>query len=66
MRMAVMLLALVLAGCGGESDETIGKEIADDYNRAMDEAREVEEQLQEQQQAIEDALEEAERALPDP
>ena len=60
MKAAVCLFALlfvVACGSDGENDDTIGKEIADDYNRAMDEAAAVEEQLREQQRQIEEAIE---------
>lgn len=56
---------LLLYGCGsGDPDErgdTVGKEIADDYNRAMQKARDVEVELQEQKQKMEEALQEAEQ-----
>ena len=60
MKTVSCLFALLLvAGCGsdGDNEETIGKEIADDYNRAMDEAAAVEEQLREQQRQIDEAIE---------
>ncbi len=47
-------------------DETIGKEIADDYNAAMDKARDVENQVMEQKQKIDEALREAEKTTQDP
>ncbi len=56
----IFAIGLVLAGCGGSSDEeTVGKEIADHYNEAMDKAREVEDKLQEHKEEIDKALEEA-------
>jgi precorrin-2 methylase len=63
-----MAIGLLVAGCGGSSDDdTVGKEIADDYNEAMDKAREVEQQLQEQAEEIdrqvEQAVEEVEKAI---
>ena len=69
----LVMFALTLAGCGGgsssdESDDdgdngTVGAEIAEDYNRQMDKAREVESQLLESKQNIDDALEDAEGAV---
>jgi len=60
--------AIVLAGCDGSPDEdTIGKEIADEYNEAMDKARKVEEDLMEHakdiEKAVEDAMDEVDDAL---
>lgn len=51
---------LFLAACGSDEagKETVGKEIADDYQQAMDEAAAVEEQLRQQQQRAEQAIEE--------
>ena len=51
---------LLLAACGSDDvgKETVGKEIADDYQQAMDEAAAVEEQLRQQQQRAEQAIEE--------
>ena len=65
MRILVILaFGLLAAGCGGSSDEeTVGKEIADDYNEAMDKAREVEDKMQEHKEEIDKALEEAEEAI---
>ncbi len=63
----MLAIALMLVACGSDkSDEavevepTVGKEIADDYNRAMDKARAVEEQAMQQKQKIDEALEQAE------
>ncbi len=68
--LTVLALTLTLVACG--SDEaaeaeptvdaapTVGKEIADNYNRALDQAREVENQVMEQKRKIEEALTEAE------
>jgi len=62
-----LLTLLFIAGCGSASEEeTIGKAIADDYNRAMDEAAAVEDQLREQQRQVEDALNEAESTTREP
>lgn len=58
--LVVVLLSLLMFGCSsGESEsreETIGKEIADDYNAAMDKAQDVEAKLKEQQEKVEEAL----------
>ncbi len=66
----IATLALTFAGCGSSSDEpeednngTVGAEIAEDYNRQMDKAANVEAQLLESKQNIDDALEDAEGAV---
>ena len=62
--LTMLAMASVLVACGpDESDEaepTIGKEIADDYNRQLDKARAVEDQVMEQKRNIDEALQEAE------
>jgi len=71
MRIFVILaIGLLIAACGGSSDEeTVGKEIADDYNEAMDKVREVEQDLQkhadEIDKQIEEAMDEVEDAIED-
>ena len=65
MKILIMLaITLTLLACGSDESEetepTVGKEIADHYNRAMDKAREVEDQVMEQKQKIDEALQEAE------
>jgi hypothetical protein len=59
----VLALSLLMLGCSsGESDsrdETIGKEIADDYNRALDKAENVEALMQEQKEKMDEALKNA-------
>ena len=65
MKILIMLaITLTLLACGSDESEeaepTVGKEIADHYNRAMDKAREVEDQAMEQKQKIDEALQEAE------
>ncbi len=68
MKFTTMLaIALMLVACGSdksdeavEAEPTVGKEIADDYNRAMDKARAVEEQAMQQKRKIDEALEQAE------
>ena len=65
----VLAMSLFAFACSsGDSDsreETIGKEIADDYNAAMDQAQNVENQVMEQKQKIDEALREAEQAPQD-
>jgi len=63
-------LALMFSGCGSSSDKseeddngTIGAEIAEDYNRQMDKAADVEAQLLESKKNIDDAVENAEGAV---
>jgi len=68
MKMLTLLaIALTLVACGSDKSEeaepTVGKEIADDYNRAMDKAREVENQVMEQKRKMDEALAEAENAI---
>jgi hypothetical protein len=61
MKPSIALSALLLlAACGSDEtgNETVGKEIADDYQQAMDEAAAVEEQLRQQQQRVDQAIEE--------
>jgi hypothetical protein len=65
--MTTLAIALMLVACGSdnadqavEAEPTVGKEIADDYNRAMDKARAVEEQAMEQKRKIDEALNQAE------
>ena len=56
----ILAFGLVFAGCGGSADEeTVGKEIADDYNEAMEKARQVEEELKEHAEDLDKAIEEA-------
>jgi len=58
--LVILAAAIFIAGCGGSSEEdTVGKEIADDYNEAMDKARAVEEELKERVEALDKAVEEA-------
>jgi hypothetical protein len=62
--MVILAAAIFIAGCGGSSEEdTVGKEIADDYNEAMDKAREVEDKLMEHKEDIDKTLEEVEEAI---
>ncbi len=59
--LTMLAIALTLVACGAdeatEREPTVGKEIADDYNRQMDKAREVENQVMEQKRRIDEALE---------
>ena len=63
---AMMAIAVLVAACGaGESDEvsarddgeTIGTEIASDYNRQMNKARDVELQLQDHKRDLDATIE---------
>lgn len=61
--MLAMTMALVACGSSDEAAEaepTVGKEIADDYNRQLDQARAVEDQVMQQKRKIDEALEAAE------
>ena len=61
--LVILAIGILVAGCGASSEEeTVGKEIADDYNEAMDKAREVEDKLMEHKENIDKAMEEAEEA----
>ncbi len=56
----ILTVGLVIAGCGSSSDEdTVGKEIADDYNEAMDKARAVEDEVMKHKDEVDKAIEEA-------
>ena len=66
MRYFLLAACLAFVACGGssedessdkDSNDTIGAEIAEDYNKAMDKARDVERKLQEQQKNLDDAVE---------
>ncbi len=66
MRNYLLAASLVFVACGGssgdesddgDSNDTVGAEIAEDYNRQMDKAKDVERKLQEQQKNIDDAIE---------
>ncbi len=65
--LTMLALALTLVACGSNEQEerepTIGTEIAEDYNEALDKAREVENQVMEQKEKIDAALKEAENAI---
>jgi len=55
-------MLLLAYGCSSDDsdtrEETIGKEIADDYNAAMDKAQNVEDLMQEQKEKMDEALKE--------
>ncbi len=66
MKYLILAACLAIVACGGssgdessekDSNDTIGAEIAEDYNKAMDKAKDVERQLQEQQKNLDDAVE---------
>ena len=65
MRILILLAAcLALGACSKDEDErTVGDEIADDFNRQMDKAEAVEDQLEDANQKLEDAIEAAEDAV---
>lgn len=65
--LTMLAFALTLIACSSdqsaeteEREPTVGKEIADDYNRQMDKARAVEDQVMQQKQRIDESLAEAE------
>lgn len=62
--LTILALVATLAACGSdrsaEEKPTVGKEIADDYNRQLDDARAVEDQVMEQKRQMDEALKKAE------
>jgi len=65
----LLLTALVMTACGGDRDEeagTVGKQIAEDLNRNLDEARAVEAELEATRNRLDESLEQAEGSDPDP
>ena len=60
----VLACAFLVVACSSDKPEkteaTVGKEIADDYNRQLDKARAVEDQVMEQKRQIDEALKQAE------
>ncbi|GEM_PF-2428323 len=65
MRLLLLTGLLALAACSGEDQDTAGKEIADDYQQALDRAADVERQAQEAKDRVDAALDEAEDAVKD-
>lgn len=60
MKAVLLSVVLAFAACGGESrEESVGKEIADDYHEALDEAAAVEGQIEASKERVDEALEEA-------
>lgn len=63
MRESLILATALLAACGDAANEdTIGKDIADDYNEALDEAEAVEGQLEAAKGRVDEALDDADGA----
>lgn len=65
MKYLVLLSSLLILGCGSadngdDESETVGKEIADDYNEMQDRADAVGDVLEQKKDDIDAALEEAE------
>lgn len=62
--LTIIAMVLALTACSAdepaEREPTVGKEIADEYNRQMDQARAVEDQVMQQKQKIDEALKAAE------
>lgn len=65
MRTLLLTALLALAACGGEEKDTVGKEIADDYQHALDKAADVEQQAQDAKDRVDAALDEARDAVKD-
>jgi hypothetical protein len=60
MTRSLILAMLLLAACSDKpAGDTVGKEIADDYQQSLDKARAVEEQAQDAKDRVDAALEEA-------
>ena len=72
---SMLSLGLLVVGCGGDSSndesadnaegDTVGAEIAEDFNRQMDKARDIEEILQDSKEEIDAAVEEADGGVKD-
>ena len=65
MKYLVLLATLLILGCGSGSStdeewETVGKEIADDYNEMQDRADAVGDALEQQKKDLDAAIEESE------
>ena len=72
MKYLMLLASLALVACGSSGDDatdedssgdTVGAEIAEDYNNAMDKAQNVEVLLQESKDNLDAALDEADEAI---
>ena len=65
--LSMLMTAFLLTACSSDDEQrqTAGKEIADDFNRSMDKAHQVEEQLFEQKRQIDEALQNAEHRIDD-
>jgi len=72
MKSLLLLACLTLAACGSSdndsldensSGDTVGAEIAEDFNNAMDKAQNVEALSQESKENLDEALEEANGAI---
>ena len=72
MKYLIVLASLALVACGSSdndasddtsSGDTVGAEIAEDFNNAMDKARNVEDLLQESKDNTDAALAEADEAI---
>ena len=60
MRYLILLTIVLVMGCSGDDEKSVGEEVADDLKSAQDRAAEVEELLEDNKKAIDDALDEAE------
>jgi len=72
---SILSLSLLFAGCGGDSSndesadsaegDTVGAEIAEDFNKQMDKARDVEKILQDSKEEIDAAVEDTDGGVKD-
>lgn len=62
--LTIIAVALAFVACSSDKEPerqpTVGKEIADEYNRQLDEARAVQDEVMQQKQKIDEALKAAE------
>jgi len=62
-RIVFLVTAVFLSACSTDSDDeaststTVGTEIAEDYNNALDKARAVEDQVMDQKRKLDEAVE---------